>query len=291
LPNYFPAFLRSCEANPSVNWLFLTDQPPPQRKIAPCISWVRISREEINQKASDLFRVKVDKSIYGMIDLRPAFGALLADHLQGFDYWGHCDCDVIYSNIRSHIDPYITRDPDVISARDDFLCGHFTLWKNVERVNNFFRTVPGYLEILQDPIYRAFDEGDISSAARRASQEGTLDVQHASSLVVDWPQLERIPLGWSWEDGELRNLLIDRNPMYIHFMTWKRWMKHVDFGLEACPDRFSITRRGIWHAGLPFSERLRNHLGYETLFRHALPVYRKLHMQLTGKDKALKNRK
>lgn len=291
LPLYFPAFLRSCEANPDVDWLFLTDQAPPERELAGCISWISSSCKEINERASDLIQARVEKTAYGLSDMKPTFGALLGDHLKGYDYWGHCDCDAIFSNIRKHIDPWLARGPDVLTSRDNFHCGHFTLWKNSETVNNFFRQVPGYKDFLTNRDYRWFDEDVISPPIRRAKEAGTLDVQYASSLVVDWPQLERSPVGWHWERGELENRITGERPMYIHFMTWKRWMKSIDFGLEDRPDRFAIARRGIWHAGIPFFERVRQGIGYENLFHDALPVYRELHFRITGQNKARKNRK
>jgi hypothetical protein len=44
--------------------------------------------------------------------------------------------------------------------------------------------------------------------------------------------------------------------MYVHFMTWKDAMRHIDFKVGEQPPRFRITRRGIWSARRPIVDIL-----------------------------------
>lgn len=64
--------------------------------------------------------------------------------------------------------------------------------------------------------------------------------------VVDARELDRRPWGWRWEQGRIFDAyFVERS--YLHFMTWKNTMRHIDFGYGDAPDTFIITPRGIRH--------------------------------------------
>ena len=43
-------------------------------------------------------------------DLRPAYGVLFEEYLDGYDFWGHCDLDVLFGRIRDHLPPAARND-------------------------------------------------------------------------------------------------------------------------------------------------------------------------------------
>src|SRR5690606_23622732 len=76
-----------------------------------------------------------------------------------------------------------------------------------------------------------------------------------------------------WQDGHLYDSYGQEWP-YLHFMTWKRYLKRIDFGVEDSPRSFVVQRRGIWSKGLPGREGALNRLGYYVWFYRGLVVKR-----------------
>lgn len=96
-------WLKSCAANPTIDWILLTDDKteydyPENVKVKYC------SFESLKariQKSYD-FPVQIS-SAWNLSLFKPAYGEIFAEELAGYDYWGHCDVDVIWGNIRKFI--------------------------------------------------------------------------------------------------------------------------------------------------------------------------------------------
>lgn len=124
--NYFPLFLRSCESNPSVDWVIITDNEIDGCH-RPCnVRFVSMTFSEcvecFNSKFS--FDVALDRP-YKLCDFKPAYGYVFSDLIENYDYWGHCDCDLIFGNFEATIDSLMDRGYDKI-----FSGGHLCLYKN-----------------------------------------------------------------------------------------------------------------------------------------------------------------
>jgi hypothetical protein len=108
-----------------------------------------------------------------------------------------------------------------------------------------------------EPTYTRFDEKgmyDHISGLLRGGRNNWLQVYWPEVLVADWPELEKKPRGWYWEEGKLYNKE-GTERIYMHFMTWKKSMQRIDFHSGDQPHRFSITRRGMWSRQAPWIER------------------------------------
>ena len=86
------------------------------------------------------------------------------------------------------------------------------------------------------------------------NQVSRLKVYWPETMVVDWPELEANPKGWYWENGRLFDRE-NRERFYLHFMTWKKFMNHIDFQSGEQISKFTITRRGIWSMQPPVLAR------------------------------------
>jgi hypothetical protein len=274
-PPWFPAFLLSCAANNGINWLFFTDCPiPPQAH--PHISFIPCTLEQLNQMASERLGLRVAKNSYAQVDLRPAYGVLFAPHLQGYQFWGHCDFDVVWGDIRSFITERILETHDILSSRQNRLAGHFNLWRNDPKINTLFRSVPRYREAFAMPTYTRFDEKmmfDHLTALLHEDQESAPRIYWPETSVADWPELEKRARGWRWERGKLYDRE-GQERIYIHFMTWKKSMRKIDFRLGEAPASFSITRRGMWSRQPPPVERFIDATQLSALWR-TYPVHTK----------------
>lgn len=153
--NYFHLFLKSCEYNPSINWLIITDDDTPYNY--PSNVKVRyMSFAELRQKIQSNFDFPISlPHPYKLCDYKPAYGYIFAEELKGFDFWGHCDNDLIFGDIRAFL------TPDIFLKYDKILCkGHLSIFRNNEQMNSFFmvNSNNAYKAVFETPFNVAFDE-------------------------------------------------------------------------------------------------------------------------------------
>jgi hypothetical protein len=133
-PSYFNLFLKSCAYNPEFNWLLFTDNQT-KYNYPKNITCINISFDEIKS----LFKEKLGNDIvmirpHKLCDYKVSYGFVFADWIKNYDYWGHCDVDVIYGNLNEFIEPLFEQDYDKI-----FSLGHFSLYRNDPEVNKMFQ--------------------------------------------------------------------------------------------------------------------------------------------------------
>lgn len=157
LPNYFQLFLNSCEKNESFNWLVLTDDDTkyryPNNVEVKYTSFYEL--KELFQSKFE-FPLSLDKP-YKFCDFKPAYGYIFSDLIQGYDFWGHCDLDLIFGDLKK----FITNE--VLSSYDKiFRLGHFTLYRNSDENNKrFMLPLNGqsiYKTVYSNPGPHIFDE-------------------------------------------------------------------------------------------------------------------------------------
>ena len=137
LPAYFQLWLESCKRNPSVDFLVFTDDYTgynyPENVKVSYMSFEQM--KELFQKHYD-FPLSISAP-YKFCDFRPAFGEIFSDYLVGYDYWGHCDVDLIWGDIRKFVtDDVLTKYKRIFSR------GHCSIYENSSEVNALYRTLP-----------------------------------------------------------------------------------------------------------------------------------------------------
>ena len=94
---------------------------------------------DIQKKAEGLFG-KAPDTPYSLCKYRVVYHELFKENISGFDFWGFCDCDLIFGNLRYFITDEILDKYDKISWR-----GHLTLFKNNPKINNAYKIeYPGF---------------------------------------------------------------------------------------------------------------------------------------------------
>ena len=80
---------------------------------------------------------------YKFCDFRAAYGEVFAEYLAGYDFWGHCDIDLLWGDIRAFVTDEVLTKYDRVYTH-----GHCCLYKNTACVNSWYRTLPanGYQE-------------------------------------------------------------------------------------------------------------------------------------------------
>lgn len=252
-PYYIDLWLKSCALNPTVDWIIFTDQeligaPPNVRQI-------KMSFDELRK----LFKDKLSLPIvldrpYKICDFRPSFGIVLEEYLKDYDFWGHCDFDMIFGDIRKFI------TSDILETYEKLLwSGHLTLYRNTPEVNRRYQ-LPGHkidykTAFCNDKEY-AFDEGPIN----QIYQHHHIPVYHQIILADISNLYHRFRMNWVknyfkqiffWEKGQIfrayqRNKQIFQEEyIYVHYQ--RRSFDQLQYGFNSKnAEAFFITPNGFF---------------------------------------------
>lgn len=155
--NYFQLFLNSFSFNSSYDLFIFTDcgenynYPSNVKVIKTTLFEVKTIAE---QKLG--FKVCLDNP-YKLCDFKPAYGLLFEEYISGYEYWGHCDCDILFGNLEKFLTPLLEQGYDKL-----FAAGHMTIYKNTYNNNRRFMSehkgIAIYKEAFSTPDIYVFDE-------------------------------------------------------------------------------------------------------------------------------------
>lgn len=135
MPEYFSLFLKSCAANPSIHWMLLTDQDCKEFEFPDNVKLKKTTLfelEKLAQKKLALPEFRLKKP-YKVCDFKPAWGYLLEEDLMGYDFWGYCDYDVIFGDLKKFFTEDRLDNYDKI-----YTLGHFSIVRNCKLCNEAF---------------------------------------------------------------------------------------------------------------------------------------------------------
>jgi hypothetical protein len=249
-PIWFPAFLHSCKKNPTINWIFFTDCGSPAHHSSNVVFYNRTLaqiRELIKRKIG---KEATFEDAYKVPDYKPAFGVLFDDYLNDFDFWGHCDIDIIFGDIRKYATDEILSKYDVFSTRKGMISGHFSLFRNTIGTNHLFQQSIEFSQVVRQVECRAFDEEGMTRLITRLARTGSIRVYWPKSMhnysdpKTDTPStLPRYINKYFWDNGRLFDCTGDSvvEILYLHFMTWKKTLTRCEFDYGSDPERFYIS--------------------------------------------------
>lgn len=157
LPKMFSMFLKTVEHNDTIDFLIVSDCEKPIT-LPSNVKWKCESFAEFKNR----FQRMVYKDIsldtpYKLCDYKPLYGYILSELISEYEYWGYCDCDLIWGDLRKFLDPIIEKKYDKI-----FSCGHLTLIKNSPENNKLFMDGEGAWDVFKEVCTSAgihgFDE-------------------------------------------------------------------------------------------------------------------------------------
>lgn len=104
-------------------------------------------------------------------DYRAAFGALYSAELDGYDFYGHTDLDMVYGHVEDWFTDDRLAEVDVWSNHVDYISGPWTLYRNDWVVNGLFLDHPDWAGHLTHPdvtgwVEKGFTETVEASAVR-----------------------------------------------------------------------------------------------------------------------------
>lgn len=155
LPPMFVYWKQSALNNPSVDFLLVTDNNIESNANIHVLHWTFQECRNHFQSLYD-FPIALDRP-YKLCDFKPAYGDIFKDYVKDYDFWGFGDLDLVYGDIRHFLTTEVLEQYWVISG-----WGHFTLYKNTECCNNFYKQkangYPFYQEVFSSSKKFVFDE-------------------------------------------------------------------------------------------------------------------------------------
>lgn len=250
-PNHFQLWLNSCGMNKDCTWFVFTDD----KRIYDYPENVKVEYLDLVE-LKNRFQTKFDfeiklESIRKLGDYKPLFGYLFNEYIEGYKAWGHVDVnDSIYGNISKFI------TDEMIDSYDKIMCcGHMSIYKNTQEVNELFMTnIPGlknYREIFSNPEFMNFEEigeNSITSFFLKSNKR----IKNLSGLYADisykryqfrlggvsedftkyyWLPFKRQI--FSWENGHIYSYIVNGNfiekkeYLYLHVKR-RRIELHLD---------------------------------------------------------------
>jgi hypothetical protein len=232
-PWYFKFFNMSCAFNQNIDFILITDMDVSEG-LANNVTLVKSSLHEISKRYTEKlgFEINITRP-YKLCDLKPAYGLIFSDLIEGYDYWGFCDIDLVFGNIRSLITADILSRHEVITIKKEYIAGFFSLFRNNEKVNNLFKRSKDYRRVFQEPIDYGFDECNWEWVALMHGKdiwelnseiESFTHVikaaESAGDITAYWHNMEYHPGKITWNSGDL---FYDKHQRVLlcHFIFFK----------------------------------------------------------------------
>ena len=130
LPSYFQVWLNSCKNNPTIDWLLFTNDKTEYEYPANVkVKYTRFEDIQTLIKKNYNFPIKIETP-YKLCDYKVAYGEIFQTYLSDYDFWGYCDVDLIWGDIRKFYTAELLNKYDKIGNQ-----GHATIYRNNAAVN------------------------------------------------------------------------------------------------------------------------------------------------------------
>lgn len=241
LPENFQIWLLGCKYNPTIDWIIYTDDNrcfdyPKNVKVQYC------SFEEMKKRIQSFYDFEVDLSRpWRLALMKPAYGEIFSDDLKGYDFWGYCDIDLMWGDIRKFYTEEILNNYERIGFQ-----GHSTLFPNNIKLNLQYRTIIpnqiNYIDVFSGKLDFSWDESGINMIYTYLNKKSLefrevcfahLDKYKKGFYIKHRPKNEdnyNCYQIFKWEKGKLiRYSLVGstirkEEMMYIHF-----WCRPMDY--------------------------------------------------------------
>lgn len=133
-PDSFHLWKESVRNNPSIDFYCVTDQIEP----ADCPENLYFIRKTLSE-VKEIFEKKLGmriwlKTAYKLCDYKPLWWMLIEDKLNSYDFYGHCDIDLVFGDMRHFLTEEFLSNYDKI-----FDCGYLILYRNTEENKYMFK--------------------------------------------------------------------------------------------------------------------------------------------------------
>ena len=238
LPNYFDLWIQSVRKCENIRFIVCGDCLPREGNEGN-IYFLKKSFDWIRQRINSVLGFKCTLNTpYKLCDYKPTYGLVFSEYLEGSEYWGYCDPDLIFGTKLEECVRYaISKQFDKI-----YKYGHLTLYKNEKAINTHFMKRSKVEKVTYKDVYRMnyvahFDEGyiirDLFSVYKVYDEIDFSDVsfwkyQFQTEGYQDYKQI------FEYNDGRLFIHYIDENgeqrkseKIYVHLQK-RRMQKEFE---------------------------------------------------------------
>jgi len=250
-PEWIELFFHSLELNSSVDFHFFTDCDNSVFS-SPNLFFHDMSFESYVAKAEEKIGVSINiLNAYKICDLRPMFGIIHSEIIENYDFYGWCDIDLLFGDIRSFYSCELLHKYEVFSTHSDRISGHFALFKNTNANKKKYLNIYDWKAVLKDPKFVGIDEIGITKAytmtifdkinekfnfsfnnfiTRHFKNKRLKKLYLVEQFTTPFTPIKWIddsinsdqPSVWYYQQGNVTNNRdLDRNFIYIHFMNFK----------------------------------------------------------------------
>lgn len=173
------------------------------------------------------FEVSLERP-YKLCDFKPAFGFIFDEYISQYDFWGHCDVDLLWGDVGKFI------TDDVLSNYDKIqYLGHFVLYRNKQDINTLFMRKGGkfnYRTVFTSNLSYSFDEHPgMMMIAQKNGVKTFVEINQADvSPIFSRIKISRVKnYDYQiiyWENGAVKRAYINEDGkietdefMYVHF--------------------------------------------------------------------------
>ena len=133
MPENFWLWKMTAKRNSTIDFYLITDNE--ELADEDNIHFLYMNMEQVRDRFEKItgFPIKL-KVPYKLCDYKPLYGKAFPEIVDKYDFWGHCDIDLLFGDIRK----FITED--MLEQYDKVLeCGWFILYRNCESMNNLYK--------------------------------------------------------------------------------------------------------------------------------------------------------
>jgi|SRR5579863_575621 len=176
-PRWINLYFKTCSAQQDFQWLVFTDQDPAAWSGRyDNISFTRLTLDDFFARAREMTGCNARGPCHPkkVCDFRPLFGKIFSNELRDYEFWGHVDHDLFVGRLGTFLQPHLDAN-DVLSTHHSRIAGPLTVYRNIEVVNNLFRTIPNWTAVLMDTERQHYcEEEHFSRAVHQASAAGQI---------------------------------------------------------------------------------------------------------------------
>ena len=262
-PKFFHMYLSSLARQELVHVHFFTDIPTHQYNLPENCFVHILSLSEISKMLSKVINEETEIcSGYKFCDLRPCYGELFSDYLEGYSHWAYGDIDLIYGSIEAHLPPN-WNEFDIITFREEWLSGAFCIFKNEYNVNKLYEESSKHIQYFtckehvsfgevckkykyvrnkpSSSILKFKEDASHTYVAKKAELEGRIKILRIPKLKESIQPSEYL----SFDDSKIINNEGEEYMLY-HFVTEKNVPSFSFPKWENVPRKFHIDITGFY---------------------------------------------
>lgn len=125
---------------------------------------VSMDQPEFNLRVQNLFDIPnaIGDDGRKLCDYRCAFGLIYAEELEGYQWWGTTDLDVVYGRVERYVTDDFLDELDLHSNHPTYVSGPWSLYRNVPAVNELFTLHEDWRGHLENPTTTGWVETEYS---------------------------------------------------------------------------------------------------------------------------------